>query len=243
MKTAAKILIALFITVFGFSEANAQWWGKRVKGNGNITTKTVNVGSYDGVRGVGSMDVHLERGTEGTIQVTTDDNIQEYVIIEVKDDILVVRLKKNSNVSTRKGIHVTVPFESISSVSLTGSGDVDTKDTIDSPEFTARVTGSGDVRLDINTGKLDAKVTGSGDIMLRGKAVDTEIRVSGSGDFKGESLESDNTDVSVSGSGDARVTAYKSLRARVAGSGDIRYKGSPDTSDTKVSGSGSIKSM
>jgi hypothetical protein len=46
----------------------------------------------------------------------------------------------------------------------------------------------------------------------------------------------------VSGSGDADVYASNSLKARVNGSGDIDYSGNPNTSDTKVLGSGSISS-
>ncbi|MGV6832311.1 MAG: GIN domain-containing protein, partial [bacterium] len=49
-----------------------------------------------------------------------------------------------------------------------------------------------------------------------------------------------NTVVSVAGSGDAEVVCRESLKARVAGSGDIEYKGNPAKEDTKVSGSGSI---
>ena len=74
------------------------------------------------------------------------------------------------------------------------------------------------------------------------KLKELEVKVSGSGDFMGSRLKSNNTQAYVSGSGDAEVNASKSIKARVNGSGDIEYSGNPETSDTKVVGSGSISS-
>ncbi len=241
MNTIVKLTLTITIFVLGVSESNAQW-GHKVVGNGNITTKTVSTQSYDAVKAVGFMDVHLEKGSEGNITVKADDNLHEYLIIEVKDDVLVVRVKKNVNIKTKKGILVTVPFQDISKVSLVGSGDVDSRDTISSEDFAVSVTGSGDVILDVEGNAVDAKVTGSGDMTLSGSVNNLEVKVSGSGNFMGGSLKANNTQAYVSGSGDVEVNASKSLKARVNGSGDIEYSGSPETSDTKVLGSGSISS-
>lgn len=241
MNTIVKLTLSLFLILFGFSESNAQW-NKKVVGNGDITTKIITTQSYDKIEVVGSMDVHLESGAEGNISVTTDSNIQEYIIVEVKDNSLVLRTKNNVNLKTKKGIHITVPFETISGVSLVGSGDIDTKNIVMSDYFDVSVTGSGDIVLEVKSNNLDAKVTGSGDLDLSGIATNLEVKVSGSGDFNGSSLSAENTQVYVSGSGDAKVTATKSIKARVNGSGDIEYSGNPINSDTKVMGSGDISS-
>jgi hypothetical protein len=241
MNTLVKFALSLSLIIFGFSESTAQW-NKKVVGNGDITTNNIKTQSYDKIEAVGSMDVHLERGNEGNVSVSTDSNLQEYVIVEVKNNTLVLRTKNNVTLKTKKGIHITVPFESISGVSLVGSGDIDTKDTIKNDSFDVSVTGSGDIVLAVESDTLDAKVTGSGDLTLAGTATNLEVKVSGSGDFNGSSLKSENTQVYVSGSGDAEVTASKSIKARVNGSGDIEYSGNPVNSDTKVMGSGDITS-
>jgi hypothetical protein len=188
------------------------------------------------------MDIHLEKGTEGNISVTTDDNLHEYLEIEVKDNTLVIKTKKNTYLKTKKGIHIKVPFNDISEVSLVGSGDIDTKDTIKADELDVRVTGSGDVVLAVESNMVDANITGSGDMVLTGSTNSLDVSVTGSGDFKGSDLVSQNTEARVSGSGDARVVAKQSLKARVNGSGDITYSGNPEKSDTKTSGSGDISS-
>ena len=123
-----------------------------------------------------------------------------------------------------------------------GSGDIDSKDTINGSNLSVSVTGSGDLVVPVSVQNLEAKVTGSGDVGVSGKTANLEVRVSGSGDFSGFNLDAENTEVTVTGSGDAQVVANASIKARVNGSGDIEYKGNPAQKDTKTSGSGDISS-
>jgi Putative auto-transporter adhesin, head GIN domain len=241
MKTIVKIALASLLTL-SFSQSYAQWGQKKVVGNGNVTTKTISTGDYDSIKGVGSLDIHLVKGVEGTISVTTDENLHEYLEIEVNNNELVIKVKNNYNLKSKKGIHISVPFEDINSLSMVGSGDIDTKDTIKADTFEVNVTGSGDIEVSLDTNSLQAKVTGSGDITLAGNTKMLDVTVTGSGDFKGYDLISDITDVEVSGSGDAKVYAKESIKARVSGSGDISYKGNPERKDTKTAGSGNISS-
>lgn len=242
MQTMLKSIMCAGLLLFSVTESTAQWGKNKVVGNGNVTTKTVSTGDYDEIKVVGSMDVHLERGTEGNISVTTDDNLHDYLAIEVEGNELVIKTKKGYNLHTKKGIHVTVPFNELSEVSLTGSGDIDTKDTINAKEFEISVTGSGDINLKIDAESIDSKITGSGDVTLEGSTNNLSVTVTGSGDFKGFNLQSNNTEARVNGSGDAKVVANQSINARVSGSGDIVYKGNPERKDTKTSGSGDISS-
>ncbi len=242
MKTSIKtasLLIILFSLSIGCSSFSVN---EKVVGNGDITSKTITTTDYDIISAVGFIDIHLEEGTEGNITVTTDDNLHEHLEIEVKDNVLILTTKNNVNLSTEKGVHITVPFEQISEVTLTGSGDIDSKDKITAEEFNTSVTGSGDIVLDVEASKVKVDVVGSGDVTLSGATTDLEVEILGSGNFKGFDLISQNTNVSCSGSGDAKVVAKGKLKARINGSGDIIYKGNPEKSDVNVSGSGAISS-
>ncbi|KAA3620558.1 MAG: DUF2807 domain-containing protein [Flavobacterium sp.] len=240
MKSLINFVIMLSLVLMSSGEALAQWGSKKVEGNGNVTTRTVNTSNYDAIKNFGSIDVHLRKGTEGTIMVKTDENLQEYIIVEVVNNALKIRTENNVSLKTRKGIHVYVPFDDISEVSLTGSGDVDTEDTINGDELKLKLTGSGDVDLVVGANSVNATLTGSGDVAVRGTTTNLNVKITGSGDFNGNDLRAQNTEVTVSGSGDASVYASKFLKARVHGSGDVRYNGNPDKRDTKVSGSGRI---
>ena len=153
---------------------------------------------------------------------------------------MVLDIKDNASIHTKKGIHITVPFEDLSAVNLVGSGDIYTKDTVEASVFETELIGSGDIDLAINASKVKAKVTGSGDMRLSGTTDELYANVTGSGDFNGENLESNRTDVSCTGSGDAVVIANSDLSAKIHGSGNIEYQGSPNQKDIRIFGSGDV---
>lgn len=218
-------------------------WGRKIKGNGNIVTIERSVGDYDAVALSGFFDVDLVAGTEGELTLKGEENLLEYIKTEVKDGKLVIKVEKGVNLrpsNWNEGIHVTVPIESIDSATLSGSGDIVGETTIKTRHFKTSISGSGDISLDVEADTVSANMSGSGDIKLSGKTTDFEVSISGSGDIKAYDLEADNVDARVSGSADIKVTVNETLKARVAGSGDIHYRGNPKKIDSKSSGSGDI---
>ncbi len=92
----------------------------------------------------------------------------------------------------------------------------------------------------ILAGVIDAELQGSGDIVVRGTTDILGVSVDGSGDFEGYSLTANKVDARVRGSGDISVYSKESLKADAGGSGDIVYKGNPETLDIKTSGAGDV---
>ena len=231
--------ISTFVSLLLLSQVSC-FAQKKIKGNGKMITKTIVTQEYDAVKVVGFMDVLLESGTEGNITVSTDENLYKYLIIEVNLNKLTIRIKKGIHLITKKGIVIIVPVQEINEVSLVGSGDVISKDVIASQDVSISLIGSGDIDLPVRASQTDVKIVGSGDVKLSGATGNLEVKLSGSGDFNGYSLLSQDTEAYVSGSGDVKVSALKSLKARVNGSGDIAYKGNPEILSTKIIGSGDI---
>ncbi len=236
-KLAALSLVALFTI-----SCSAQW-GKRVSGNGDMVTIERSTGDYDAVAVSGWFDVDLVNGNEGNLTLKGESNLLEHIITEVKNGKLVIKVEKGYNLkpsSWKEGIRISVPVESINAVSLSGSGDIVGKKTIETNHFEASMSGSGDITLDLEASSINTSMSGSGDITLKGSTTNFDATISGSGDIKAYELEADNVEATVSGSADIRVTANQRLKARVSGSGDISYKGNPEKIDTKTSGSGDI---
>ena len=240
MKTITLTLVSLFF----LNLSQAQWWekGEKIKGNGNITTVTRTTSDYDGISCAGNFDYVLVAGTEGKITIEGEENLLKYIITEVKGAKLVVKTENNVNLkpSTNKSILITIPFKDIDNIALAGAGDLTCKDTITTSDLKVSMAGSGDVVLTIETNSVKGSLAGSGDLTLKGKTNDLDANIAGSGDFHGFELLAKTTDVSIAGSGDAEVVSNESIKARVAGSGDIKYKGNPKKEDTKVLGSGNI---
>ena len=237
-----KKLLSLSLVLLLTASCSAQW-GKKVKGNGNITTIDRSVGNYDAVALAGWFDVDLVTGKEGEITLKGESNLLEHIKTEVKNGKLTIKVEKGYNLkpsSWDDGIKITVPVENINSVALSGSGVIVGKTTIKTNDFNVAMSGSGDITLAIESNSVDASMSGSGDINLSGSTRTFDATISGSGDIKAYDLSADNVNATVSGSADIKVTANKMLKARVSGSGDISYRGNPEKVDTKSSGSGDI---
>ena len=232
------ILILIFSMSLGHAQSLRK--NKKVIGNGDVTTQTITTSGYDGIASLGFIDVELVNGAEGQINVTTDSNLQEYIEIEVKDNVLKIKTKDRTNLSTKKGVKVTVPVESISKIQLTGSGNLRSAAAIKANEFKLNVTGSGDAVLAIEASEVEARIAGSGNIDLSGSFTDLELSVAGSGTFKGTGLSSKSTEVSIAGSGDVKLSGTTSqLDLKISGSGNFHgFDLNANQTKVMVAGSG-----
>ncbi len=237
-----SIHLSILTIVFATTVCNAQSWGnnQKISGNGNLKSETRTTATYDEIKVSGFFDVDLIAGAEGQITIEGEENLLPYVIIESENNILSIYTKKGYNIQTNKKVLIQVPFESLNKISLVGSGDVNSKNVIKAENLDIKLTGSGDMKLDIEAKTTEISLSGSGDMVVKGKSDDLTSKVAGSGDIDSYNLITKNADVSVAGSGDLKVFCTESLKARVAGSGDIFYKGNPKTKDTKTAGSGDI---
>ncbi len=237
------LLLLVSCALFSSNLTFAQWSGKnKIQGNGTVVSEKRVTMDYDAIAVSGFFDVELVSGKEGDITVKGEENLLPFLKIEVINKVLKISSEKNKYLSTSKGkkILISVPFEEINKVSLTGSGDVLTKKTIKSNSFSVQLTGSGDVILEVESNSVEIDLTGSGDINITGTTEELTTNLNGSGDIDTSKLKAKNVHAAVAGSGDTTVYCIDNLHARVSGSGDIQYKGDPKKKDTKVSGSGSI---
>jgi hypothetical protein len=212
----------------------------RVKGNGHVVKEDRQVGSFHKIKSEGAMDIYVTQGQAKSAVIEADDNIVPLVELVQDGDRLVVRLKRGYDVSSHNPINVYLTTPEIDEASLAGSGNLNF-----SGKFNAKsdmkfsVSGSGNLKGDVNAPAVKAAIAGSGDIDLRGETKDVNLSIAGSGNFGGDQLMSENVNVSIAGSGNANVYASVKLTAKIAGSGDVNYKGSPSVSSS-VAGSGSV---
>ncbi|TDX10201.1 head GIN domain-containing protein [Flavobacterium sp. S87F.05.LMB.W.Kidney.N] len=238
-----KSILLLLLAVFLVNgSAKAQWSNNKVNGNGKIVTQTRTTGDYDGIKIAGSFDVDLVAGKEGKITIKGEENLLAVIKVEVEENELKIYVEKGTQIRTSIGkkIEVIVPFEKISAVTLSGSGDIRTKNKITSDNLSTKLSGSGNFNLEIDAKNLDLALSGSGDVVLKGRADSFTSKISGSGNVNASNLKSKNVEANVSGSGNSTVNCESSLTGKVSGSGNIKYLGNPEKRDVKVSGSGSI---
>ncbi len=239
-----KVLL-ICVAFIASQTINAQWFGsKKITGNGDVVTKTIETNDYDQIQISGSIDAQLIAGSEGSIKIEAESNIMDYIEIDSKRGELSVGLEDGINFSTRKGIKVYIPVESIKAVSLAGSGDIYSDLTLRSDVMKISVAGSGDITLITESRNLNLAVAGSGDLKVSGRTEQLDASVAGSGDISAYNLKANNVKASIAGSGDVAVFCNGgSMQASIVGSGDLRYKGKTSSLKKNIMGSGDITKM
>lgn len=233
------IFIALIVVAAISINATFSWgWGDCEKDNGEIVRKEISIDQFNKLHVSGSPTVYLRMGNSQKVEIETTQNIIDLLKTSVTDGEWKIGFNKCLNL--RHGVKFYIDATAIEKLSVSGSGDIISKNTINSDDLTIQVRGSGDIKLDVNSSKINSKVQGSGDISLSGKTEVQNISIQGSGDYSAMDLTSNEAEASVNGSGDIKITVKEKLRAKVNGSGDIMYYGNPANVDSKVNGSGDI---
>jgi hypothetical protein len=214
----------------------------RIKGNGNLITSEKPVSAFEGISVEGSAEVRFHASEEYKAVVTVDENLDQYVEVFTSKNVLTIHFEKNSNVSYTKFL-VDVYCPLLNYVSVSGSADLECVDKIVTPKFTAKISGSGKMNMDINCEDFSWSVSGSGSMTVTGTAQNAFVKISGSGSFNGHQFITSSATVSISGSGNITVYAEEKLDAIISGSGDLKYYGSPKDVHLSASGSGRITKM
>lgn len=211
-----------------------------ISGSGKIVSEKRNVGHFDGVQTSGSIDVEIINDDKSSVEVEADNNVLPYVITKSSDGLLDVYLKEGTSF-TNVHVKVLVTAPMIKKIAVRGSGNIESKNALRNAEsIETSISGSGDIKANVDAPTVEAAISGSGDIVLLGRCKNFEGSISGSGDLMCHDLLTENAQVKIAGSGSAHIFSSLKLAASVSGSGDIFYSGNPSSTEINKGGSGSI---
>jgi hypothetical protein len=248
-----NIGVMVFIAVFSFANVSCAY----LIGNGNIDDFEKNLSSFEKISITQGVNVNFHIGHEYRAVITVDSNLEKYVVLSIKNNILNVGLKNGLSYSfTKLMVDVYCPF--ITGVSVAGSGYFTSGDKIVTDNFAANISGSGkmegsiecdtmsiiasgsgEMNSNIVCNKFYAEIGGFGKISITGTGKDANVDIAGSGNFNGIEFQNNTADVHVSGSGNVSIWVLEYLKPNISGSGNVKYRGTPKI-DYSGSGSGKI---
>lgn len=235
------IAVLLTVTILG---ASCMMHGRRVKGNGNLTSQSKPIGDINGVELHSSFDVILTEGSPSNVKIEAESNLIQYIELHVVNGVLNIESEHNVWLRPKRKIKIYVTSPSFNRIENTGSGNITSQTRLSNDSrINIDVTGSGDLNLDVDAPEVTASVTGSGGIKLSGETQKFIADVTGSGDIRALNLLAEESNVEVTGSGNADVYSSVKMSASISGSGDIRYKGGGEIVSKSISGSGDLKKI
>ncbi len=212
---------------------------RMVKGDGNVVSSEHSVPYFNSIDIQGAFNVMLSQGSELMVSLETDENLQDYVEIEVTENKLHIFSERNRILNpTRIDLYITYP--ELRKLSIGGACKIASIGTIESDHLEFDLSGAADMNLDIIAESLRTIVSGAGNIHLSGRTTSHTVELSGASNLRAQNLITETTRISLSGAGTADVYASKFLDANLSGIGKIRYFGEPSETSISKSGLGSI---
>jgi hypothetical protein len=189
-----------------------------IRGNGRAVSEQRNVDPFVNVETGGAFRVDWKSGAPSA-SITVDENLMQYVEMEVRDKVLHVRTTRS--VRPTRSIRLALTSNALEGASFSGASRLDAHQ-LSGPKFYLETTGASNVTLDGAVDELVANMTGASD--LRAEALQTKI-----------------AELSVTGAGDARIAVSDTLKVSITGAGKVEYIGNPPHIEREITGAGSIR--
>ncbi|MDR1918749.1 MAG: DUF2807 domain-containing protein [Tannerellaceae bacterium] len=229
MKTKASLFLIGLLALATGLHANDH----TIKGNGKVTTRTIQISDYDEISLAGSMDFEYEQSDAAPfLSITVDENIFEYLRAEVKNGELIIGSKQEANRGNGYSLQPTVfrvksNSRNFKTLKQAGSGSFVVLSPLRVGALQLHTAGSGNVELKqaLTGDELKINLAGSGNVTAKGtvKVKEAHLSLSGSGQVKTSGIE------------------VESLHCSLSSSGGIRVEGSAQEANYSLAGSGSIK--
>ncbi|MBK6950070.1 MAG: DUF2807 domain-containing protein [Haliscomenobacter sp.] len=228
------LFLALSSCIVDFYDDND---GPCIRGSGPVVSETINVPDFTGISLDISANVYITQGPEFRVKAEGYANIIDELNRRVRNGVWEITLNDCVRNTGDLTLYITMP--EVQSVHNTSSGDIVSENILVTDDIYITNSGSGDIDLGLDADDIDARLSGSGKLFLEGEADELTLDVTGSGDYRGFKLKLNRADIRTTGSGDAEIWVLNYLKARISGSGDILYRGSPQI-DFSGSGSGDL---
>lgn len=231
-------IFTVAIVIVGISACTNAQFRQTVRGNRDVVTKDRKAESFTGIKVSSGIDIYLKQGSNESISVEADENLHEYIITEVKNNVLNVYTDANIRDAERKRVYVTM--REVNSVSASSAGDVIGETPIKTDRLELSASSAGDIKLEVTAKEIKLDISSSGDITLTGVAETLDGSLSSAGNLNAFDLKVREADISASSAGDADINVSEKITARASSAGDINYIGNPKFIDAHSSSAGSI---
>ena len=229
------LIIALFLTgCISVSE-------KKMQGNGNVTIEQQDVSSFDKIHVGGIFKVYLTQGDTEKVEVEIDENLQQFVNVYDKENVLYLHIKKDVNWGKTTKNNVYITLKNINQLSIEGICSVETRTLLNLEDLKLDVDGVSNSSLELNCNQLDIDMDGVGNIKLAGETHTFTVKKDGVGKLDASKMIAAIVNIKNSGVGGAHVYATQELSIINSGIGSIYYSGDADIKRIKSEGVGKIQ--
>ncbi|MCK5823497.1 MAG: DUF2807 domain-containing protein [Bacteroidales bacterium] len=209
-----------------------------IRGNNNVVTKERDVNGFTGITISGVFDVFISQGDNEELKIETDDNVQQFIITEVRKGILNIQL--TGNVKRLKTLNVYVTVKNLNSLIILGGNNVTISSALKTDEIEVYLGGESTLTFNVLAKKMECDITDVGIANFNGKVDVFDVRISDDAQLNAFDLNALSCKLKASGFSQAKINVIDKLDMIATGDCNVYYKGSPEINNRIFSGGGFV---
>lgn len=236
MKTTHKILLCLIGIVFFSCSGN---FNSSTQGSGNIIKEKRDITNpFEKIASSSGITVIVEQGSPASVEVETDDNIQQYVITRVENGTLVVKVE--GSIHTESSINVSIKTPIIRGLESSSGSTISSKNTLRGNEISLTTSSGSEIEAVLEYEKVSCDSSSGSNITVSGKALNLQTSTSSGSEINAEELASNEIIADASSGSFTKVKPIVKLKGTASSGSSITYYQTPKTLIKTESSGGSV---
>jgi hypothetical protein len=193
-----------------------------------ITAQSVTVPNFNGIKTGGNVAVTLVKGPSPKVDYTILKGNKEDLIIEVKSELLIVKVKGNPGAyASATKAKVTVYYQDLSQLKIAAGSTVSSEGTIKSEKLEIECSSGSSTTLNLDVDISTVSVSSGASLTIEGITNKLEAQASSGASMSASRFKAKNVDAQSSSGASMTVFASEKLIASASSGGSLSYKGSP----------------
>jgi hypothetical protein len=196
-----------------------------VAGSGVTASRTFDLKDFTEVDVSGPFEVAIDQGEKFDVTVTSDDNLQEFIVVEKTARKLAIHIQSGQTLRPKAAMKAKVTMPVVEAVDLEGAciGSLNGFKKLKSLKVV--VQGASKVGGDVQSETLTLEANGASEIKLAGKVHDCAASAQGASRLQLGDLTAEDLTVNLNGASNAVVHAEETLDFDLNGASHLDYKG------------------
>lgn len=236
---AIGVIITIVMIIFFPACVNINY--DAIEAEGEVITKTREVGDFDKVKVSNGLRVMLKNGEPGTVEVQANENLHDIIITEVRDNTLYIKSDKNIRRADAKNIRV--PVGKLDRIASSSGSSVRSNDKLNASKIELDSSSGSSIDINLSATTVDCESSSGSSLVVSGKANKIIADSSSGSTIDASDLKTNSCDAESSSGSTIRVNCDSSISARASSGSSIRYDGNPSDKNVKKSSGGSVRKL
>lgn len=212
---------------------------KRVDGSGNVIKQERNASpEFNAVSASGDVEVIIEQGTQRSITVEADDNLQEHIKTEIKGGKLEISTDANFNSPAARTITVVLP--EVKEIESSASARVKNRNVLKAGNLALHTSSGSNMELSIDSYDVTFEASSGSMLKVSGKAGKVEASTSSGASIDASGVIASQVRAEASSGGTTIVNPVDELKANASSGGNVQYVKTPTSLSKDVSSGGNV---